>query len=94
MDAIQFFVRGFGDRAAGQVAVEYLEQIGLTVRLCFDGDSDSEGGLIETGVADTDLLGVDDPGAVLADLRRLTGVPGVRLQVREYSVHDDYEVEV
>lgn len=91
IDALQVFVRGFEDQQRGGVIRDYLNDLGFTVQLAADGESDSLGGLIETDVVYQDHLEETDPDAILLELRCRTGFDGLWLQTRAFQLADEGE---
>lgn len=91
IDALQVFVRGFEDGQRGEVIASYLTEIGFSVELKVDGDSDSLGGLIETNVVYQDGLQETDPETILRELRRRVGFDSLWLQTKEFQIANEAE---
>lgn len=91
MDALQVFVRGFEDRQRAGAIRNRLTALGFQIEECFDGESDSLGGLIETNIVPQDNLDESDPDVILSMLREATGYDGLWLQTREFQLKDDGE---
>lgn len=91
IDALQVFVRGFENQGRGETIDRYLTEIGFSVELKVDGDSDDLGGRIETNVVYEDLLEETDPGIILGELRERTDFNGLWLQIRQFHLSDQSE---
>lgn len=91
IDALQVFVRGFENRGRGETISRYLTEIGFSVELKADGDSDDLGGLIQTNVVYEDHLEETDPETMLLELRRRTGFDALWLQTREFWLGEEGE---
>ena len=91
IDALQVFVRGFENRGRGETIDRYLTEIGFSVELKDDGDSDNLGGLIETNVVYEELLDESDPDTMLLELRRRTGFDALWLQTRKFWLGEEGE---
>lgn len=62
--ALRVYVRGFESQANGEKIVAALERMGFDIKDAFDGDSDTLGGLIETGITPYDNLDFGDSEVV------------------------------
>lgn len=93
-DAIRIYVRGFQDRTLGEKLAKILEEIGFDLVLVADGESDSEGGLIETYITNASNLMIRTIGEIrdriyaAADLEvYIQWETYVRAEDSEYSEH-------
>ncbi len=91
IDALQVFVRGFENRGRGEAIDRYLTEIGFSVELKVDGESDDLGGLIQTNVVYEDCLEETDPGIILGELREFTDFNGLWLQTRQFHLSEQSE---
>jgi hypothetical protein len=79
--ALRLYVRGFENRVLGDHLIEALEDIGFQVKECFDGESDSQGGIIETYITPLDCLSVENPQQAVEAIEQSAGsVKGVFVQ--------------
>lgn len=90
IDAIQVFVRGFETQSSGEKIVKVLQRLGFTVTECFDGQSDSRGGLIETAICYEDHL--EGAFNALHEVVFALAPPGTFIQHRKFALRSEEEV--
>lgn len=89
-DALCIAVTGFQTQVAGNKLIKVLNEIGLNVVFCADGESDSMGGIIETAIAPVVTLETDEPGTIVEALQSaLPDVPFSVLYTSYNVAHDD-----